>query len=255
MDAALVTYLGVIGAALGSFVDVLAWRGHTGRSVVTGRSECEACHHPLGPIDLVPVVSWVVLRGRCRYCGSPIGPLVPAVELGLAAAFALSALRWPQDLAARPGAIPGFVAWSALLVLLAVLSVHDVRWGSLPNPVLCALVPLVLYVAGERLAHSGTLTVTDYLARVCLGAAVSGGGYALLFAFSRGAWVGMGDVKLTALLGMALAWRDALLALAVANAAAASIAVAGLLTGRLTRRSRLPMAPFLAIGFVSAAFW
>jgi len=82
MSAVLPAYLGLVGAALGSFAGALTWRMHAGRSVVSGRSCCEHCRHPLAVRDLVPVVSWVALRGACRYCrgridGSP-WPTSPA---------------------------------------------------------------------------------------------------------------------------------------------------------------------------------
>lgn len=242
-------YLAVVGAALGSFADAMVWRlhpslhpsrhtrlhtsPHTGRSVVTGRSECESCHHRLAGRDLVPVVSWVLLRGRCRYCGARISPTTVVLEAALGGAFVLSYLGWERGVAA-------LVVWLAILVVLAVLVLYDLRWMTLPNRILLLLVPLTLLEAGP---HPG---------QIVLGAAALGGPYAVLHFVSRGQWAGLGDAKLGAALGPVLGWDKGLLALCMANVLGVLVAVPALVTGRLNRKSRLPMAPFLAAGFFLA---
>lgn len=199
-------------------------------------------HHRLGVPDLVPVVSWLALRGKCRYCGAKINPLAPIIEISLAALFVISYLSWS-------GGVASFVLWLIYLPVLAALAVYDARWGRLPNVLVLPLIGLALVDAGLRVSP---LTPAAYAGHVLSGAAVIGGVYAILYAVSRGRWVGLGDVKLGVFAGIVLGWPYALLALAVANALGAGVAVAGLIAGRLVRNSRIPLGPFLAAGFVVA---
>ena len=91
MTALLVTLAAVLGACVGSFVNVVAWRVPRHESVVFPPSHCPSCSTPLGALELVPIVSWVVLRGRCRHCGARISARYPLVELSVALLFALFA--------------------------------------------------------------------------------------------------------------------------------------------------------------------
>jgi leader peptidase (prepilin peptidase)/N-methyltransferase len=242
---AVVAYLGLIGAASGSFLDAAVWRLHTGRSLMRGRSECETCHHRLGPADLVPVLSWVALRGRCRHCGVPIAGLTPLVEAALAAAFLTFALRRP---AGDWRSTASLVLWLLCLVLLAGLAYYDARWLRLPNLPLLVLVPLALAAQLLQASQASAFTAIGFAARALAGAALLGGAYLLAFLVSQGRWVGMGDVKLAAVVGLITGWYAGLLALAVANALAV---VAGL----VMRKRRVPLGPFLAIGLVTAVLF
>jgi prepilin signal peptidase PulO-like enzyme (type II secretory pathway) len=244
------TYLSVVGAAMGSFTDAAAWRLRTGGNLASGRSECESCRHRLSGRDLVPVVSWLLLRGSCRYCKARISPLAPVVEATLAGLFVLSFAAWPLGFG-DPRGIASFVLWLAYLVAMAVLVQYDLRWMILPDRVLLPLVPLVLTDAGLRVSLAGG-AVAAFASHVLLGSLAFGGLYAALHILSTGQWVGLGDAKLCLLLGVVLGWRPALLALAAANLAAAAYVLPGLLAGRRARTDRLPLSPFLAAGFVVA---
>ncbi|GAA1035764.1 A24 family peptidase [Virgisporangium ochraceum] len=235
----MVVYLGVLGAALGSFLDALVWRLHTGGDVVRGRSRCETCGSRLGVRDLVPVVSWIVLCGRCRHCGAPVGAWAPVVEAGLAVAFAVSFLRFTDGTAA-------LVLWLGYLVALAGLAVYDARWGRLPDRV---VLPLVAVALVEAVVRQRDPTGT------ALGVALLGGLHAMLHLASRGRWVGLGDAKLGVFAGIVLGWPGALLALAVATVLGAVVALVGLASGRLARGSRLAFGPFLAVGVATAGVW
>jgi prepilin signal peptidase PulO-like enzyme (type II secretory pathway) len=86
-----VVFAFALGACIGSFLNVVLWRVPRGESVVSPPSRCPSCGHELGPIELVPVLSWVAQRGRCRHCGVPISARYPLVELGTAVVFAVVA--------------------------------------------------------------------------------------------------------------------------------------------------------------------
>ena len=112
-------FLIVLGLALGSFVNALVWRLHKRRDWVRERSECVHCQYVLGAKDLIPVLSYLWLRGKCRYCGKPIEDK-PWTELAMSALLFVSYLHWPYDLDIVGWL--GFVVWTLLLVVLLALS-------------------------------------------------------------------------------------------------------------------------------------
>jgi leader peptidase (prepilin peptidase)/N-methyltransferase len=231
-----VALFAAIGAVVGSFVALVARRWPTGRPIAFARSACESCAAILGPLELVPVVSYAVQRGRCRRCSAAIGAREPAIELGAAAIGAVAAalVPWP--------AAGAFAALGWTLVLLALL---DAEHFWLP-----ATVTWPLAFAG--LAATAMLRPDD-LADHVLGAVIGWGSLTLVAAMYyrlRGRiGLGGGDAVLFAASGAWLGW--AALPLVLGSAAVAGIAVALLLCGRgVTATTRLPFGVFLA-----AATW
>jgi prepilin signal peptidase PulO-like enzyme (type II secretory pathway) len=242
--------LAVLGAAMGSFVGALVWRLHTKRDFVKDRSECEHCHHLLGPLDLVPIFSWIALGGRCRYCKKPIGLTAILLELGMALVFALSYWYWPlgfTDTAAQVS----FVIWLISMVLLAALFVYDLKWFLLPDKIVFILIGLALLDAIFRSSLSGE----NYFIYIALGLIPIAGIYGLLYVISGGKWVGFGDVKLGIFMGIMLGWQKALLVLALANLLGFVVVIPGLLSKKLTRTSKVPFGPFLIAAFFIAGLW
>ncbi len=242
--------LAALGAAMGSFVGALVWRLRTGRDFVKDRSRCEHCEHVLGFFDLIPVFSWLLLKGRCRYCGVFIGFTPLILELGMACLFALSYLFWPlgfTDVAAQIS----FVFWLLYLVLLAALFVYDLRWFLLPDKLVFVLIGLALIDAGFRTSLSGD----NYFAHVLTGILPIAGLYGFLYMVSKGKWVGFGDVKLGLFMGIVLGWKNALLVLVLANLIGFMIIIPGLLSRKLGRTSKVPFGPFLIAAFVIAGLW
>lgn len=185
--------LGVLGAAIGSFLATIALRWPQERSVVHGRSACDGCGRTLRAHELIPLVSWLAARGRCRTCGARIDPLHPLVEAGCAAIGVAAALVAPAP-AALAGA--GF-GW-----LLLVLAVMDARDFWLPDPLVAALA--VVAAAGIWVAPPAPDE------RLIGGA----GGFAVLWLIGAGyrRWrgrdgLGGGDPKLFGAIGLALGWR------------------------------------------------
>ena len=251
--------LAVFGAVAGSFVNALVWRLHelsvkkklsAGRkrelSMMRGRSMCSQCGHQLSWQDLIPVLSWVSLRGKCRYCHKPIADS-PLVEVGLGVSFAISYLFWPVAL--QGSGLVDFAVWLILLVGLAALLVYDLRWMLLPNKIVYPLlwiagaslaVQVVLYSGGARLLMDG----------LC-GFLVGGGIFYVLFQVSSGKWIGGGDVRLGALLGLILASpAKALLLIFVASSLGTLYVLPPLLTRKLKTNMRIPFGPFLIIAAV-----
>ena len=196
---------GLYGLVIGSAINAVVWRLYVGRSWAKGRSECPDCHHKLAAKDLVPVLSWVSLRGKCRYCKKSIHYQYPLVELFTAGLFALSAWRlmpvgtWGYGL---------FIGWLGLLIGFIILAVYDARWMILPDKVVLPLVAgALIYCVANGWYSEGAATVGTGWPVVILGLMAVGG----LVAWSRidydGRWanilVAVAYVLLLAALGLA----------------------------------------------------
>lgn len=215
-------------------------------SMARGRSMCPHCHHELAARDLIPVLSWLSLRGKCRYCHKAI-PDSPAVELSLPVLFIVSYIFWPVALSGSQLAV--FVLWLGLLVGFLALAVYDLRWMLLPNRL---VYPLSVIAAGQ----AGVRIVTAQrplgaLIQTLLAVAVGGGIFYLLFQISSGKWIGGGDVKLGWLLGLTVATPGrSLLMIFLAAFTGSLISVPLLINGRLKRNATIPFGPFLILGAI-----
>ncbi len=239
----------LLGLMLGSFVGAMTWRLHVGKDFVNDRSECEHCHHKLSALDLVPLLSWLTLRGKCRYCGKPIGWTAPALELAMASLFVTSYYMWPLSLDTWQSQT-SFVLWLVYLVGLVALLVYDLRWMLLPNVIIFPLIGVAIAESMVRYQIQVGLSPMDYLQSVVFGVATIAGLYWVLYTVSRGRWVGYGDVKLGIFMGIALGFQRSLLALFLANIIGFVIVLPGLLSGKLKRTSRVPFGPFLIVAFM-----
>lgn len=235
-----------LGLILGSFVNALVWRLHEKKDWVNDRSECDHCHHKLGVFDLIPVVSWMLLRGKCRYCSKPIHDS-PIIELVLPLLFISSYLFWPQPLQGEGLVL--FVFWLVLLVGFAVLAVYDIRWFLLPNKVIFPLIVLVLVqLTLQTLLFDGSLR--EVFGSI-LGVLIISGTFFALFLLSKGTWIGFGDVKLGIVLGiLAGGPLPAILLLFVASLLGMIVSLPLLVAGRASRKSHLPFGPFLLLAMV-----
>lgn len=162
-----------------------------------GRSMCPQCHHTLAAKDLVPVFSWLWLRGKCRYCHTPISWQYPVVEVLTAVFFAVSYIFWPLQLDAL--GIFQLALWLVFVTGFMALAVYDLHWFELPDRIVWPLMALAV------LQTLIVFTVTRdgaALTQALLGAAVITGLFGGLYAVSGGKWIGFGDVKLSPVLGL-----------------------------------------------------
>lgn len=231
------------GLAFGSFLTVVIYRVPQGRSIVRPRSACAACGTQLRSADLVPVVSWLVLRGRCRSCGARISAIYPLAELACGALFVAVALRFEDPWRA--------VLLAPFLGLLFAISVIDARTKRIPNRLVypSVLVAAAFIVVGDL--AGGPLDAI----RAGIGFLAYGLGL-LVIALIAPKGMGMGDVKLASLIGLVL---GSLGLSYVAVAAAAGIVLGGVgaivaLTLGATRKTGIPFGPFLAGGAGVAVF-
>jgi leader peptidase (prepilin peptidase)/N-methyltransferase len=235
MDPAVAAFALVPGLALGSFLNVAAARLPEERSIVRPRSACGACAAPIAWYDNVPVLSWLLLRGRCRTCGTRIGLVYPLVELSTAGLLV-------GCLAAFGFSLRGAAA-AVLCATLVVVTVTDLTHRIVPNRIVlpAAVVVLALMTPAEPSPEWAIA-----------GAGASGFLLAAALAYPGG--MGLGDVKLALLLGAALG-RSVTVALLV-GMVAALVPAAVLLArhGSNARKMAIPFAPFLALGGVVALF-
>ena len=233
-----------IGLAIGSFMTVVAARVPAGESIVRPRSRCPSCGAEIRNRDNVPVLGWVLLRGRCRDCGARIPLRYPLLELTTATVILGAFIVYDDDVWIA-------VAVAAMLALMPVISVIDLEHRIIPNKIVYpALIAFPVYLVIAKLAGAPV-----DLERMAIGFLAYGGGLFVIALISRG--MGMGDVKLAALIGIVL---GALSLGQVAVAAGAAIVLGGLgailaLVRGVGRRGAIPFGPFLAAGAIVAAFW
>jgi len=248
----------LVGLCMGSFVEATSWRLHeqTKRSKLTkkqkqelsitkGRSMCAHCKHQLAWYDLLPLLSWVSLRGKCRYCQKPIGWHAPALELTTAALFAISYLSWPYVLGSDFGlAWVVFGLWLLCVVLFVLLSVYDLRWMLLPDRVVLVLVLTAFAYAAFQQSVAGVSL--DGFISIVSSVAVSSGLFWVLYQVSGGKWIGGGDVKLGVALGLLIgAPLPAMLMLFLASLMGTLVALPLLIKAKSKQQLKIPFGPFL----------
>jgi leader peptidase (prepilin peptidase) / N-methyltransferase len=221
----------VIGAIVGSFLNVVVWRLPRGESLVKPRSRCPACEKPIAPYDNVPIVSWLLLQGRCRNCGVRISPRYPLVELITAAAFA--------GVVAVRGFDEGLVLELPFVAVLIALAGIDYDHKLLPNKI---VYPMAAYGLVATLLVDRDDLVENLIA--------GGGAFVFLLlaarAYPRG--MGMGDVKLAGAMGLYLGLSivPALLTAFLAGSIVGLAIIAR--EGAAGRKKAVPFGVFLALG-------
>jgi leader peptidase (prepilin peptidase)/N-methyltransferase len=235
VSAALAAAFAAPGLAVGSFLNVVAFRLPLRRSISNSRSECPACAAPIAWYENVPLLSYAILRGRCRACGERISIRYPLIEATTAVLVVACGLRFGLTADA-------FVAAFFCAVLVAITAI-DIEHRIVPNRLVVPATVVVL--AAQTAIHPSVEWIL-----AALGAAI----FLFLPALVYPAGLGMGDVKLALLLG-AMLGRNVAVGLALGLAAAMVPALLLLaLRGKEARKIGIPFAPFLALGAVAALF-
>lgn len=236
----------LLGLAVGSFLNVVIGRLRSGETGWRRRSRCPGCHAVLRPSELVPVVSFLLLRRRCRSCRMPISWQYPLVELAVMALFVASyAAAGSPDLAAADGWL-AFVRNAVFVSALTVVFVIDLRDMVVFDAVTLPMVPVAfLFNLGL-----GVRPVS-----LILGAAVGAGFFLLQYAVSRGRWIGGGDVRIGAVMGMMLGFPGVLLAMFAAYVTGALTALGLMAAGKARWSGQMAFGTFLSVGTVFALFF
>lgn len=242
-----------VGLCLGSFANAAIWRIKHKKDLLLARSECTKCHYQLQWFDLIPVLSWLFLRGKCRKCHKSISPQYPLVELAVAAFFVASLAFWPYGFDSINHLLQ-FGIWLLAGVGLAILFVYDIRWLLLPDRVVWLLV--VLGGGMTILRGLEATSVSNFIFDLFGSLLILSGFYLLLFIISAGKWVGFGDIKLGLALALLLCnWQLALLTFFLANLIGTLFFAPALATGKIKRSTHIPFGPFLIIGFLIAGLF
>ena len=235
----------ILGLIAGSFLTAFVDRLRDGRNFIVGRSTCDSCRQRLGVLDLVPLFSWLFLRGRCRHCRRVVSWYYPVVELASGLSFAAFYLFWPYSFDGWDLAL--FLGWLPVLVALLALAIYDLRWWLLPNKIVYPLSAWALLLVGLRFLEQMSPGVfLDALLSLLVG----GGLFFLVFHLSP-RHIGGGDVKLGACLGLLLVdWRLALMTIFLSAIVGVAVISAVLLVRRgrkMSLHSKLPYGPFLIL--------
>jgi leader peptidase (prepilin peptidase)/N-methyltransferase len=228
----------LLGALIGSFLNVVIVRLPRGESLVAPRSRCRTCGTALQWFDNIPVLSFLALRGRCRTCGEAISPRYPVVEAVSALAFALAAWRMTTlgDL---------LIAWAFLAAMIAVAGI-DLDHRIIPDRI---TVPGIVLGFVTSFLGTGVSWLDSLLG------ALAGGGILFAVIVVSGGGMGGGDMKLGAMIGAFLGYRLALLALFLAVIVGGMVALGLLSTGIRKRKDAIPFGPFLAVAGAVAILW
>jgi len=241
MSAILEAAAGVFGLVVGSFIGVVVDRLPRQESIVSPPSHCVACSAPIRAYDNIPVVSYVVLRGRCRACGTRIPPRDALLELGTGILFVLLAWRLTSV-----WALPAYCVLAAAVVGISAIDVEHMR---IPSTLVywTAVLGAPLLV----LASAGTHRWSALLGALIGGAAAFAAFFALFFAVPKG--IGFGDVRLAGLCGGFLGWmgyREVIVGFLISFIVAGVPAAVLLAMHKVHRRTQIPFGPFLAAGTV-----
>lgn len=235
----LLVLAGLLGLAIGSFLNVCIYRLPLGQSLVTPPSTCPSCRTRLRWVDNIPVVSWVMLGGKCHHCRAPISIQYPIVELVTGALFVLVTWLTPMG--------PLLAARLFLVVILIVLFGIDLHHQILPNTI--TLPGIAIGFLFSLVAPPGWV---DSLLGILLGGGVL---YAIAwtyYAVRHEEGLGMGDVKMLAMIGAFLGWKAVLVTLILSSFAGALVGVGIIAFSRGSMRLALPFGTFLSLGAVAA---
>jgi len=227
-----------LGLAVGSFLNCLIYRLETGPDLLKRRSFCPYCKNILSWPDLIPILSFLFLKGKCRYCQQKISRQYPLVEIATAIIFLLISLT-----------ISNFYTMVYLLLIscfLIVIFVYDLKHYLIPDKL---IYPAIF------LAFLYQLSNFSIFLNPLLSAILSSAPFLLIVLISKGKWLGLGDVKLTFFMGLFLGFPNILVALFFSFLIGAIIGMGLVISRQKTLKSEIPFGPFLVTGTFISLFW
>ena len=242
-----------IGAGLGSFLSVIISRVHNNESgIILGRSHCAKCKQPLVSIDLIPIASYLMLKGKCRYCKEKISPHYPMIEFLTGIVLAALYGKFPFiDLSSLSPSVS--IEWTYAIEFIRYASVSFVLIAIFFYDLLYEEIPDIFTYFGIAIALlSNIVTGTPGPTLYIPGAAIGALFFEAQLLISRGKWIGSGDVTLGLLMGILLGWKSLLIALFIAYLAGSMISLFLLVFKKVDRKTKIPFAPFLVTGTIVA---
>lgn len=252
MDILLYIYIFLLGAALGSFALVVAERWNTKRSWTRGRSQCDSCKKTLQPVDLVPLLSWLLQRGKCRHCGEKVSARYPLAELLSGLMLVLVYAFFPYDVYLWSLGLTLFIIWLFIHTISAVLVLIDLRSMLMPYKFLIPLIGISAVFRFVALFDQGYSfsSAISLLFALLLG----GGVFGTLWVVSKGKWIGDSDI----LLGIVIAFVvggavEVWIALIIASLGGLFFGgVSSAVRKKSMRHMKIPFGPFLVLGMVGS---
>lgn len=229
----------VLGLVLGSFANAVLWRLEKEKDILVSRSECTRCGHKLGFFDLIPLLSFLFLKGRCRYCRKKISWQYPAVELffGLGVLFIY---LYSRDIAES-------IFLTGVFLATFLIFIYDLRFLIIPD--VLVLTGLIWVLLGKFWFFRGDVKI-GFLTGLSIFVF-----FFLMRQLSKGKWVGGGDAKLGFILGLWLGWPLGFLGLFLAYVIGAAVGVGLMALKKVTLKSQVPFGPFLITGAWVAYSW
>jgi len=223
-----------LGLAAGSFLNVVIYRLHVEKNFLKGRSYCPHCKHSLGIIDLVPIFSFIFLRGKCRYCQKKISWQYPLVEISTVLIYLLLYLKF--------GLSKEFIVYLIYSSFLIIIFVYDLRYYLILDKVTIPAI-IIAFLGGLFV-----LNITFFsLIWGALGAAVF---FLLQLAISKGRWIGGGDIRMGFLMGVMLGWKGLIMALVLAYFIGALVGICLVVVKKKRMSSEIPFGTFLSLATV-----
>jgi prepilin signal peptidase PulO-like enzyme (type II secretory pathway) len=244
----------LFGLATGSFLNSVIYRLDTGESLIKTRSHCPCCKKTLSWMELIPVVSFILQRGRCKHCRKPISLQYPLIELATGILFLLvisNSKFLISNEVFNAQFLISVIFWLFVISCLIIIFVYDLKHYIIPDQVVYpAIIVAILYNL-----YSSLITHHSSLFYNLLAAVIAGGFFLLIILISRGKWMGMGDAKLAFFMGLVLGWPKILHALFLAFLIGAFVSVILMILKKKTLKSEIPLGPFLAAATVIAMFF
>lgn len=242
----MITFFFFLGLAVGSFLNCVIYRLEKKESIIKIRSHCPKCKKTLSWMELIPVVSFILQRGKCRKCHKKISLQYPLVEIATGALFLLVFDFTRFNLV---NIVFGLFVVSCLIIIF----VYDLKHYIIPDEV---IYPAILVAGIWYLVFGILIRDTSYEIRAPILAAIIAGSFFLaVILISKGKWMGVGDVKLAVFMGLVLGWPKIFLALFLAFLIGAFVSAILLILKKKTLKSEIPFGPFLSLATVIAVFW
>jgi prepilin signal peptidase PulO-like enzyme (type II secretory pathway) len=252
-------YIAIIftfGLIIGSFLNALIWRLHSGESM-NDRSRCTRCHQVIAWHDNIPVISYLLLRGKCRKCGEGISVQYPLVELVTAILFVIVSNNFQFS-------IFNFQGWNSLILMLRswfiisvmiVVFIYDLRWYLILDKVTMPASMILFSLWLFENWQVGNLLKIENWSLIITATVVGSGFFGLQYILSKGRWIGLGDVKLGLVMGLALGWPNIIGGIFLAYMLGAVIGVGLILGGKKELGSKVPFGTFLSVATVIMLLW
>ena len=268
----------LFGLTIGSFLNAAIYRLGTGESVINARSHCPKCGHILAWHELVPVISFILQKGRCRECGKTISWQYPIVEIATSLLFLLIfnfQFSIFNEFSSSNFQFLNLAYFAIITCGLVIIFVFDLKHYIIPDKIIYPLTGLVFFyrifeflefnnwnlfgnwklLAPRSFSEGGEIENLELLLNPLYSAVLAFSFFALIYFFSKGRWMGFGDAKLAFFMGLFLGWPKILVALFIAFILGGIIGIMLIIARKKSLKSQVPFGPFLIAGTFISFFW